>query len=73
MNVQIIKARASSLAASAGVAVALGAAAISAHAADAVETEVAAAKASLVGYGALLIGVAVAVWGIRKAISMWGK
>lgn len=46
----------------------------SATAAQAGETDtaVAAVKAEITSYGVLLLGVCIAIWGIRKGISMWG-
>ncbi len=44
-----------------------------AQAADAAEDAVTAATAKITTYGGLLLGVVVAVWGIRKGISMWGS
>lgn len=40
--------------------------------ADDIDTAVTAVTTKITTYGGLLLGVVVAIWGIRKGIAMWG-
>lgn len=76
-HLQTIRARAGQFidrnAARVGSAVLLAAATGSVYAADATETSIAETMTKLVGYGVAILGIVVAIWGIRKAIGMFGR